>query len=124
METSSEENSPMSDFKVPSLPFKSPASKAETTKTLSEDQKVPELESEDTASDSKEEVTVDREAPAAPEAPEVPPVSPSVPGVQYDEPSWGGSPPSDKLYSLEILKNGIIVDNVKLSGKSYFTVGR
>ena len=109
METSTETDSPMSDFKVPSLPFKSPASKIETPKTLSEDQKVPELKSEDTPSDTE-----------APEAP----VAPAAPAAQYEEPSWGGVPPSDKLYSLEILKNGIIVDTVKLSGKSYFTVGR
>ena len=112
METSTEPDSPMSDFKVPSLPFKSPASKIETPKTLSEDQKVPELKSEVTPSDTE-----------VPEAPVVP-AAPAAPAVQYEEPSWGGVPPSDKLYSLEILKNGIIVDTVKLSGKSYFTVGR
>ena len=113
METDSDKEPPMTDFKVPSLPFKAPASKAET----SDDQKVPELPSEDT----QEETTVVPEPPA--ETPPAP-AAPAAPAVQYEEPSWGGTPPSDKQYSLEILKAGIIVDNIKLTGKSFFTVGR
>ena len=109
----------MTDFKVPSLPFKAPASKAEPVKpeSGSDDQKVPELPSEDT----KEETVVVPEVPA--ETP-LAPAAPSAPAVQYEEPTWGGKPPSEKQYSLEILKAGIIVDNIKLTGKSFFTVGR
>uniref|UniRef100_A0A1A7WEG5 Solute carrier family 4 (Anion exchanger), member 1, adaptor protein n=2 Tax=Iconisemion striatum TaxID=60296 RepID=A0A1A7WEG5_9TELE len=47
----------------------------------------------------------------------------NVPPVPYTEPPWGG-PPSDIPYSLEILKNGTIVDTVPLTHSSYFVVGR
>ena len=118
METDSD--TPMTDFKVPSLPFRPPASKAEPVKpeSGSDDQKVPELPSEDT---KEETVVVVPEPP-----PQTPPASaaPAAPAVQYEEPTWGGKPPSEKEYSLEILKAGIIVDNIKLTGKSFFTVGR
>ena len=123
METDSDKDSAMTDFKVPSLPFKVPPSKAETVKppeSDSEDQKVPELPSKE---DTKEETTAVPEAPPA-ETPPTPPAAPAAPAVQYEEPSWGGPPPSDKEYSLEILKAGIIVENIKLVGKSFFTVGR
>ena len=117
MET--DKDSPMTGFKVPSLPFKAPASKAESVKPDSEsggeDQRVPELQSKE---DTKEEPAVVPEPPAEPLA------APAAPAVQYEEPSWGGTPPCEKHYSLEILKAGIIVDNIKLLGKSFFTVGR
>uniref|UniRef100_A0A1A8GLK1 Solute carrier family 4 (Anion exchanger), member 1, adaptor protein n=1 Tax=Nothobranchius korthausae TaxID=1143690 RepID=A0A1A8GLK1_9TELE len=45
------------------------------------------------------------------------------PPLPYTEPPWGG-PPSDVPYSLEILKNGTIVDTVPLTHSSYFVVGR
>ncbi|KAM7404007.1 hypothetical protein PAMA_004428 [Pampus argenteus] len=45
------------------------------------------------------------------------------PPLPYTEPSWGGKAP-DVSYSLEILKNGTIVDTVPLSHTSYFVVGR
>ncbi|KAL6105129.1 slc4a1ap [Pungitius sinensis] len=51
-----------------------------------------------------------------------PPVGKSPP-VPYTEPSWGGIA-TDVPYSLEILKNGTIVDTVPLTQKSYFVVGR
>ena len=55
-------------------------------------------------------------------ADDTPAVTPPSPSYQYQEPSWGGLP--DKQYSLEVLKNGTIVDCFKLEGKSFFTVGR
>ena len=125
METGSD--SPMTDFKVPSLPFKAPTSKAETVKPDSDsnDLKVPELPSnEETKEDTKEETAVVPEAPLETPAAQVTTATPASPAVQYEEPSWGGTPPSEKHYSLEILKAGIIVDNIKLAGKSFFTVGR
>ena len=112
METDSVKDSTMTDFKVPSLPFKTPASKADTMKppdSESEDQTVPEFHQEMTA---------------VPEPPAETPTTPTAPAVQYEEPSWGGPPPNDKHYSLEILKAGIIVNTIKLTGKSFFTVGR
>ncbi|XP_062296381.1 kanadaptin [Scomber scombrus] len=45
------------------------------------------------------------------------------PPLPYTEPTWGGKPP-DVSYSLEILKNGTIVDTVPLTHTSYFVVGR
>ncbi|XP_056914119.1 kanadaptin [Takifugu flavidus] len=45
------------------------------------------------------------------------------PPLKYTEPSWGGNTP-DSSYSLEILKNGTIVDTVPLTEKSYYVVGR
>ncbi|XP_010890672.2 kanadaptin isoform X1 [Esox lucius] len=44
------------------------------------------------------------------------------PPVPYSEPPWAGL--SDIPYSLEILKNGTIVDTVPLTQQSYFVVGR
>nr|XP_054586171.1 kanadaptin [Nothobranchius furzeri] len=56
--------------------------------------------------------------------PEVAPVKAGkFPPLPYTEPPWGG-PPSDIPYSLEILKNGTIVDTVPLTHSSYFVVGR
>ncbi|XP_017281687.1 kanadaptin [Kryptolebias marmoratus] len=56
--------------------------------------------------------------------PKVPPVKAGkFPPVPYAEPPWGGPPP-DIPYSLEILKNGTIVDTVPLTDKSYIVVGR
>lgn len=45
------------------------------------------------------------------------------PPLKYTEPSWGGNTP-DTSYSLEILKNGTIVDTVPLTERSYYVVGR
>ncbi|XP_061116872.1 kanadaptin [Conger conger] len=44
------------------------------------------------------------------------------PPLAYSEPPWGGV--SEIRYSLEILKNGAIVDTVPLTQSSYFVVGR
>lgn len=59
---------------------------------------------------------------------EVKPKVPSVkagkfPPIPYTEPPWGGPPP-DTPYSLEILKNGTVVDTVPLTDMSYIVVGR
>lgn len=45
------------------------------------------------------------------------------PPIPYTEPQWGGVAP-DNSYSLEILKNGTIVDAIPLTQNSYFVVGR
>ncbi|KAG5857956.1 hypothetical protein ANANG_G00024950 [Anguilla anguilla] len=44
------------------------------------------------------------------------------PPLPYSEPPWGGI--SEIPYSLEILKNGTIVDTVPLTQRSYFVIGR
>lgn len=40
----------------------------------------------------------------------------------YKEPSWSGIP--DGQYNFEILKNGLIVDNIDLTKKAYHVLGR
>ncbi|KAK7904515.1 hypothetical protein WMY93_017122 [Mugilogobius chulae] len=45
------------------------------------------------------------------------------PPLPYTEPTWGSEPP-DIPYSIEILKNGAIVNTIPLKGKSFFVVGR
>ncbi|KAM8834410.1 kanadaptin [Synchiropus picturatus] len=63
-----------------------------------------------------------------------PPVKPKVlpskappagkfPPLPYSEPAWGGAAP-DLSYSLEILKNGTIINTIPLDVKSFFVVGR
>ncbi|XP_077435944.1 kanadaptin [Vanacampus margaritifer] len=52
----------------------------------------------------------------------VPPTG-KFPPLPYTEPTWGGPAPAD-VYSLEILKNGTIVDKVPLAQRGYFVVGR
>ncbi|OQV21613.1 Kanadaptin [Hypsibius exemplaris] len=65
--------------------------------------------------------------------------SPPPPIATYKEPEWAKIPPDsfplrtikdvgvvadNDNYSLEVLKSGVVLDTVSLSGKSYFTVGR
>ncbi|KAG7197552.1 hypothetical protein KM043_000168 [Ampulex compressa] len=45
----------------------------------------------------------------------------SVP-LRYEEPSWAGKP--DKKYAVEVLKSGVILETVDLSGKSFHAIGR
>ena len=108
-------------FKVPSLPsFAKPAtvhkneSEGVTVISDQDDQAVPEIDTE--LSESTNDVRAESEKDKPPSEQVTPPP------FQYQEPSWGGV--SDKPYSLEILKNGTIVDTFKLEGKSHFTVGR
>ena len=108
-------------FKVPSLPsFAKPAtvhkneSEGVTVISDQDDQAVPEIDTE--LSESTNDVRAESEKDKPPSEQVTPPP------FQYQEPSWGGV--SDKPYSLEILKNGMIVDTFKLEGKSHFTVGR
>lgn len=51
------------------------------------------------------------------------PLAAQLPALKYTEPPWGGKAP-DASYSLEILKNGTIVDTVPLEQRSYYVVGR
>ncbi len=47
------------------------------------------------------------------------------PPLAYKEPPWAGLPPTeDPVYILEEIKNGTIVGSHKLTGKSFFVVGR
>ena len=110
-------------FKVPLLPsFAKPASVNNESENVTEvkeksdqdDQTVPEVDT--VASEASDEVRTESEKDKPPSS------QVTAPPFQYQEPSWGGV--SDKPYSLEILKNGTIVDTFKLEGKSHFTVGR
>ena len=42
----------------------------------------------------------------------------------YEPPSWAGSNDSVESFSLDVLKDGLIINNISLSGKSYFMIGR
>ena len=41
---------------------------------------------------------------------------------KYDVPEWAAT--SEESFSLEVLKNGSIIDNIELSGKDHFVFGR
>ena len=45
-----------------------------------------------------------------------------LPPVPYEAPDWSDLPPEG--YYLEVLKQGSIVDKLKLEGKKFFVVGR
>ncbi|XP_028652168.2 kanadaptin [Erpetoichthys calabaricus] len=51
-----------------------------------------------------------------------PAVAKPPPPLPYSEPSWGGIP--DSSYSIEVLKNGAIVDTVPLGERNYTVIGR
>lgn len=48
----------------------------------------------------------------------------SVPRLPYTVPHWSGEPPQDEAFSLSVIKNGTIVDELALSGKAYLVFGR
>eukprot|EP00092_Neocalanus_flemingeri_P004745 GFUD01005110.1.p1 GENE.GFUD01005110.1~~GFUD01005110.1.p1 ORF type:complete len:740 (-),score=266.57 GFUD01005110.1:100-2319(-) len=92
---------PSSEFKAPSIPLIDPK-KVETEQSTEAIEEIKELE--DSLNSASELKTIQ-----------------TLP-LQYLEPSWGGVP--DKPYYLEILKNGTIVEKVKLENKSFFSIGR
>ena len=48
----------------------------------------------------------------------------SVPRLPYTVPHWSGEPPSHLQFSLSIIKNGSIIDELELGGKEYLIFGR
>ncbi|XP_063898744.1 kanadaptin [Helicoverpa armigera] len=44
--------------------------------------------------------------------------------IPYKEPKWSGICPDGSEYALEVLKSGMIVDNVDLTHKPYYVFGR
>ena len=48
----------------------------------------------------------------------------SVPRLPYTVPHWSGEPPRDQTFSLSVIKNGTIIDELGLSGKAYLVFGR
>lgn len=86
------------------------------------DSKTPEKEQEEiTKGDKDKEVAPVKSKPKV--LPAKGPPAGKFPPLPYTEPPWGGKAP-DVSYSLEILKNGTIVDTVPLTHTSYFVVGR
>jgi hypothetical protein len=48
-----------------------------------------------------------------------------TPPLAYKEPPWAGLPPDEEpVYVLEEIKNGTIVGSHRLTGKSFFVIGR
>ncbi|XP_019960393.2 kanadaptin [Paralichthys olivaceus] len=101
----------------------------EVVETTSDTSPSPAVEKE-TSEKRKEENAnggIDKSVSAVRNKPRVLPVKGPPPGnfppLLYTEPPWGGSA-TDIPYSLEILKNGTIVDKVPLTHSSFFVVGR
>ncbi|KAK7104376.1 kanadaptin-like [Littorina saxatilis] len=44
--------------------------------------------------------------------------------IPYKEPIWGGIPPESEEFSLEVLKNGTLIENVELGKKPWIVFGR
>ena len=133
-------------FKMPDLPLSMPTKRKSDVKPSVEDVKHA-VEDVAPISDEKEAPKTDQSANTTSEDPVTPKVdeekttetktsiekkstkSPaelaqakSIP-LAYQEPSWGGIP-EGKPYSLEVLKNGTIIDTIELKDKSFFVVGR
>ena len=47
-----------------------------------------------------------------------------APELKYKEPWWSATPPADKDFSLEVLKNGCIISTLDLNDKAYHVFGR
>ena len=110
------------NFKVPGLPikvpdFKEPSSEFKAPSIPTSDTKKVPVEPEQSTEASEEIKELEDTLNSASELKTIQ----TLP-LQYMEPSWGGVP--DKPYYLEILKNGTIVETVKLENKSFFTIGR
>ena len=48
----------------------------------------------------------------------------SSPRVPYTVPHWSGNPPSNETFSLSVIKNGTIINEIDLIGKAYLVFGR
>jgi hypothetical protein len=135
-------------FKMPGLPAVSPAFKSPRTIQEKKTEVAPLAADLDTntfgtSGGDKEKKTHEKdfiEKPVQPPPPSVPAsantgaaplpsqkspaelaLAQSIP-VPYQEPSWGGIP--GLPYSLEIIKNGSVVETHPLRDKSFFVVGR
>ncbi|KAI3367265.1 hypothetical protein L3Q82_008310 [Scortum barcoo] len=116
-------------FAAPSLKPKRSAAPKDNNRA--EDSGAGDGVSENKPEKGKEEEKTDKTAPPVRAKPEakprgLPPKGPPAgkfPPIPYTEPSWGGKAP-DAPYSLEILKNGTIVDQVPLTARTYSVVGR
>jgi hypothetical protein len=42
----------------------------------------------------------------------------------YDTPDWSGKPSPDNFFTIEILKDGLIIDEIQLNKKSFYIFGR
>ncbi len=48
---------------------------------------------------------------------------PQASGSQYAKPTWSAIPKED-TYNLEVIKNGVVIENIPLRGKEFFRIGR
>lgn len=44
--------------------------------------------------------------------------------AKYEAPEWDAAPSPEYPMSLEVMKNGIIIDKIDINKKSYFLFGR
>ena len=114
----------MAEFKMPGAPLAKPAPLPppplfKEVEKLKEEIVDKEVEKTETVEKEVEIAKAAREALKTETA-----KKPSALQIEYDEPSWSGLPPSENPYSIEELKNGTIVKEHKLVGKSYFVIGR
>ncbi|XP_072313639.1 kanadaptin isoform X2 [Eucyclogobius newberryi] len=101
------------------------ASKGDKKDTNAEAQTKPDTETvkeEDTNDPNKHTIKTKHESKSKDVLPKGPPPG-KFPLLPYTEPIWGSEAP-DYPYSIEILKNGAIVNTIPLKDKSYFVVGR
>ena len=47
-----------------------------------------------------------------------------LPQIPYTVPHWSSDPPGEQAFSLSVIKNGTIIDELDLSGKAYLVFGR
>lgn len=96
-------------FKVPSLPLTRPSAGRTQTRpkvATSEERTTEQKDSDDGRSDSSSSVSS----------------TPPTPPLPYNEPTWSTVP--TQPYSLSVIKNGIIVQEVQLSNKPFHVFGR
>ena len=106
VQQSSNDNPPSADLKVPTL-------SSETKKSDTNQTKITKTET----SNSQEK----RKGPVLSPAEQL---KQSQVVIPYKEPIWSGLPPESESYSLDVLKNGTLIENIELGKKPWIVFGR